>query len=105
VIMTPQFYQRQEKLADPPAGGSMLSRLSPLDNYENLIAIQRGRVYVKVRQYLMIEFNNLSRYAMPTLQKPIDSGFNAACTATDVIKGLDLSGRVAIVTGGYSGNE
>ncbi len=42
---------------------------------------------------------------MPTLQKPIDSGFNAACTASDVIKGLDLPGRVAIVTGGYSDNE
>jgi NAD(P)-dependent dehydrogenase (short-subunit alcohol dehydrogenase family) len=40
---------------------------------------------------------------MPTLQKPINSGFNAASTASDVIKGLDLSGRVAIVTGGYSG--
>ena len=40
---------------------------------------------------------------MPTLQKPIDSGFHAASTAGDVIKGLDLSGRVAIVTGGYSG--
>ena len=40
---------------------------------------------------------------MPTLQTPIDSGFNAASTTSDVIKGLDLSGRVAIVTGGYSG--
>jgi hypothetical protein len=37
------------KAGRSPAGGSMLSRLSPLDNYENLIAIQRGRVYVKVR--------------------------------------------------------
>ena len=42
---------------------------------------------------------------MPTLQKPIGSGFGAAATAADVLKGLDLSGRVAIVTGGYSGNE
>jgi NAD(P)-dependent dehydrogenase (short-subunit alcohol dehydrogenase family) len=41
--------------------------------------------------------------AMLTLQNPIGSGFGAASTASDVISGLDLSGRVAIVTGGYSG--
>jgi NAD(P)-dependent dehydrogenase (short-subunit alcohol dehydrogenase family) len=40
---------------------------------------------------------------MPILQKPIESGFTAASTAGDVSKGLDLSGRVAVVTGGYSG--
>jgi NAD(P)-dependent dehydrogenase (short-subunit alcohol dehydrogenase family) len=40
---------------------------------------------------------------MPTLQKPIGSGFGAASTAADVIKDLDLSGKVAMVTGGYSG--
>jgi NAD(P)-dependent dehydrogenase (short-subunit alcohol dehydrogenase family) len=38
-----------------------------------------------------------------TLQKPIGSGFGAASTAADVIKGIDLSSKVAIVTGGYSG--
>jgi NAD(P)-dependent dehydrogenase (short-subunit alcohol dehydrogenase family) len=40
---------------------------------------------------------------MPTSQTPIDSGFDAASTASDVINGTDLSNRVAIVTGGYSG--
>lgn len=40
---------------------------------------------------------------MPTLQRPIGSGFGAASTAADVITGVDLYGRVAIVTGGYSG--
>jgi NAD(P)-dependent dehydrogenase (short-subunit alcohol dehydrogenase family) len=40
---------------------------------------------------------------METLQKPIGSGFTAGSTAEEVVKGLDLSGRVAIVTGGYSG--
>jgi NAD(P)-dependent dehydrogenase (short-subunit alcohol dehydrogenase family) len=40
---------------------------------------------------------------MTILQKPIGSGFGAASTAADVLKGLDLSGRVAIVTGGYAG--
>lgn len=40
---------------------------------------------------------------MNTLQKPIHSGFSAASTAEDVIKGIDLTGKVAIVTGGYSG--
>lgn len=38
-----------------------------------------------------------------TPQAPIGSGFTAASTATDVIRGIDLAGRTAIVTGGYSG--
>lgn len=37
------------------------------------------------------------------LQKPIDSGFNATATANDVIKGIDLTGKIAIVTGGNAG--
>jgi NAD(P)-dependent dehydrogenase (short-subunit alcohol dehydrogenase family) len=40
---------------------------------------------------------------MTTPQAPIGSGFVAASTTRDVIKGIDLSGKVAIVTGGYSG--
>ncbi len=38
-----------------------------------------------------------------TAQQPIGSGFGPASTATDVIDGIDLSGKVAIVTGGHSG--
>ncbi len=37
------------------------------------------------------------------LQQPIGSGFNAASTANDVIKGIDLTGKIAIVTGGNTG--
>ena len=37
------------------------------------------------------------------LQKPIGSGFNATSTASEVINGVDLSGRIAIVTGGNAG--
>ena len=37
------------------------------------------------------------------LQKAIGSGFSAKSTSTDVIKGIDLSGKVAIVTGGNTG--
>src|SRR5258708_24494652 len=40
---------------------------------------------------------------MSTPQSPIGSGFGAASTAADVIRGIDLRGKVAIVTGGYSG--
>ena len=40
---------------------------------------------------------------MCTPQSPIDSGFGAASTTADVIRGIDLAGRVAIVTGGYAG--
>ena len=37
------------------------------------------------------------------LQRPIESGFNARSTASDVINGINLSGKVAIVTGGNAG--
>jgi len=37
------------------------------------------------------------------LQKPINSGFNAKSTTEDVIKGINLEGKIAIVTGGNSG--
>lgn len=37
------------------------------------------------------------------LQKPVGSGFTAASTASDVIKGIDLTGKIAIVTGGHTG--
>src|SRR5690606_12746321 len=37
------------------------------------------------------------------LQKPIGSGFNAKSTSTEVIKGIDLNGKIAIVTGGNTG--
>jgi len=36
-------------------------------------------------------------------QKPIGSGFHAKSTAKEVLEGIDLSGKNAIVTGGYSG--
>lgn len=38
-----------------------------------------------------------------TPQRPIDSGFGARSTGAEVLEGIDLSGRLAIVTGGYSG--
>ena len=37
------------------------------------------------------------------LQKPMGSGFNASSTASEVMKGIDLTGKVAIVTGGNTG--
>jgi len=40
---------------------------------------------------------------LPTPQTPIKSGFFATSTAEDVIRGIDLTGKTAIVTGGYSG--
>jgi NAD(P)-dependent dehydrogenase (short-subunit alcohol dehydrogenase family) len=36
-------------------------------------------------------------------QHKIGSGFNARSTAAEVIDGIDLTGKLAIVTGGYSG--
>ncbi|MEW9556171.1 SDR family NAD(P)-dependent oxidoreductase [Nonomuraea sp. NPDC050783] len=40
---------------------------------------------------------------MTTPQHKIGSGFGARSTAEDVLAGIDLSGKLAIVTGGYSG--
>src|SRR5438477_562428 len=40
---------------------------------------------------------------MRTPQQPIGSGFGYRSTAVEVIDGIDLSGKLAIVTGGYSG--
>ncbi|MDJ0922372.1 MAG: oxidoreductase [Henriciella sp.] len=36
-------------------------------------------------------------------QKPIGSGFGAKTPASEVVAGMDLSGKTAVVTGGYSG--
>jgi NAD(P)-dependent dehydrogenase (short-subunit alcohol dehydrogenase family) len=40
---------------------------------------------------------------MTTPQQRIGSGYGAKTTASEVLAGLDLSGRLALVTGGYSG--
>ncbi|HEY0453037.1 SDR family NAD(P)-dependent oxidoreductase [Actinophytocola sp.] len=40
---------------------------------------------------------------MTTPQHKIGSGFGFSSTADDVLAGIDLSGKLAIVTGGYSG--
>jgi NAD(P)-dependent dehydrogenase (short-subunit alcohol dehydrogenase family) len=37
------------------------------------------------------------------LQQPVGSGFNAKSTTHEVINGIDLSGKIAIVTGGNTG--
>jgi NAD(P)-dependent dehydrogenase (short-subunit alcohol dehydrogenase family) len=40
---------------------------------------------------------------LTTPQLPIGSGFGAASTAENVIKGIDLTDKTVVVTGGYSG--
>src|ERR1700750_2509910 len=40
---------------------------------------------------------------MATPQQPIGSGFGASSTAADVVEGIDLTGKVGVVTGGYAG--
>ncbi|EPD66559.1 SDR family NAD(P)-dependent oxidoreductase [Streptomyces sp. HGB0020] len=40
---------------------------------------------------------------MSTAQHKIGSGFGATSTADDVLAGIDLQGKLAVVTGGYSG--
>ena len=36
-------------------------------------------------------------------QAPIQSGINSKSASSDVLKGTNLEGKLAIVTGGYSG--
>ena len=36
-------------------------------------------------------------------QKPVNSGFGAKSEPKEVLEGIDLNGKVAMVTGGYSG--
>ncbi|MFJ5954901.1 SDR family NAD(P)-dependent oxidoreductase [Paenarthrobacter sp. NPDC092416] len=45
----------------------------------------------------------MSEDSSVTPQHPIGSGFGHGSTALEVIAGLDLTGKTAIVTGGYSG--
>jgi len=40
---------------------------------------------------------------MATVQTPIQSGFGTTTTASDVLRGIDLRGKTALVTGGASG--
>ncbi|WP_410676476.1 SDR family NAD(P)-dependent oxidoreductase [Amycolatopsis sp. cmx-4-68] len=40
---------------------------------------------------------------MTTAQHKIGSGFGATTTAAEVVAGIDLTGKLAVVTGGYSG--
>lgn len=40
---------------------------------------------------------------LPTQQHPLDTGLGPATTAAEVIQGIELHGRTAVVTGGYSG--
>jgi len=40
---------------------------------------------------------------MTGVQRPVASGFGRATTVDEVLAGIDLTGRTALVTGGYSG--
>jgi NAD(P)-dependent dehydrogenase (short-subunit alcohol dehydrogenase family) len=39
----------------------------------------------------------------PTAQQPIGSGFGFESTAAEVLSGIDLAGKLVVLTGGYSG--
>jgi NAD(P)-dependent dehydrogenase (short-subunit alcohol dehydrogenase family) len=40
---------------------------------------------------------------MPSKQSPIHSGFGTTTSARETLRGIDLTGKVAVVTGGYAG--
>ena len=41
--------------------------------------------------------------AISSLQQPIETGMGSKPDASEVMVGIDLSGKTALVTGGYSG--
>ena len=41
--------------------------------------------------------------SISTQQTPIDTGIGRKPEATEVMENIDLSGKTAVVTGGYSG--
>lgn len=45
----------------------------------------------------------MAELVMDTEQKPLKSGFGPQTTAEEIVSGLDLSGKVMVVTGGHSG--
>ncbi|MEV1064649.1 SDR family NAD(P)-dependent oxidoreductase [Streptomyces sp. NPDC050263] len=47
--------------------------------------------------------NNSAMGSSDTAQHKIGSGFGPTSTAEDVLRGVDLTGKLAVVTGGYSG--
>jgi NAD(P)-dependent dehydrogenase (short-subunit alcohol dehydrogenase family) len=53
---------------------------------------------MKKQRYTMSGF-----YKIKDVQKPIDTGFGAQSTAEEVMAGVNMAGKTAIVTGGYSG--
>jgi NAD(P)-dependent dehydrogenase (short-subunit alcohol dehydrogenase family) len=46
---------------------------------------------------------NLTGNMERTPQRPLPSGYGPRTTAEEIIRGMDLRGKIAIVTGGYSG--
>ncbi|SDD45944.1 NAD(P)-dependent dehydrogenase, short-chain alcohol dehydrogenase family [Dyadobacter soli] len=50
-----------------------------------------------------MEHSTITSVQSNAYQQPIASGFDAFSTAADVIRGIDLTGKTIIVTGGYAG--
>lgn len=59
----------------------------------------RAFTFVSTKQIKIMRQNNYHG----ALQQPVGSGFNAKSTAREVINGIDLTGKIAIVTGGNTG--
>jgi len=55
---------------------------------------------INVMEEIMLD----NRGYQPTPQSPIHSGFGPRTTASEALKGHDLNGTIAIVTGGHSGS-
>lgn len=50
-----------------------------------------------------METQSTTKYATERIQQPINSGYSATTTAEELLKGIDLTGKNIIITGGYAG--
>ncbi len=77
-------------MTDKEANERKANRLGPFENgFGDHIDLERAPIR--------------SLRCMSTPQRKIGSGFGARSTADEVLEGVDLSGKLALVTGGYSG--
>ena len=79
----------EQRTENPCVGGS-IPPLGTMYTYQDL----------SIFMYLKEGYNT---HMISKQQMPIKSGFHSRTNADEITKGLDLNGKIAIITGGYSG--
>jgi hypothetical protein len=71
------------------------------DHQDDLSLLNRAQIFLTINR--SIEPARQGDHGMSSKQAPIHSGFRPTTTARETLHGIELRGKVAIVTGGYSG--